>query len=566
MRRGLAACGALGLLACAFGASLAAPVTVDATLDRRSVTVGEAATLQVIVRGAPIGVDAPTLDLPSGLDVLSTGRANNFTFVDGKSAVEAIFRYQIAANAAGRYGIGPIAVHVGKETFRSLLVHLDASAAPSHLGAEPASAGTAAALFVDVAPARPWVGQPCVMRVRLVQRAPLAEDPQYTPPATPGFWSDPTGAPESYYADEHGRRVLVTETRARLYPLAPGPATIGEASATLVLAVGPRDPTPWTSARAPRHEVAVRSAPVAVDVRALPPGAPRGFNGAVGDFTPGWTADRARTSLDVPVTVRLDVRGHGNLPLLRPPELAAPDAEVFAGTMDDSLASPGGDGVGRKRFQWSALARGVGRLAVPAPRFAWFDPGAGAYRVADLPAVAIDVGPALFAGAAGGPGLPAAFAAGTDPGARAPAPWAWALGGLLIGAALVVARGGADPRAAVAARARPLEWLRAVGRTNGPDFWRAAEDASAWLATGGHDAESVRRDIAAARFGGTGIDVERVRRELVEAISAALPPRRRSAARRATAVVLVLAAAAVMTAFAPRAGDAPLAARMRAAD
>jgi hypothetical protein len=580
LRRRAGAVVALAMLALVAAApSRAAQVEVEAVLDRHAISIGDAATLQVTVRGAPMGVDQPEFDLPAGLEILSSGRANNFTWINGQSSVEIIFRYEITANAAGHYGIGPITVRVGKEAFRSGVLQLDATAAPSRIGggaggaagAPGAAEGTSdanapATLMVDVSPLNPWVGQPCVMRVRLVQRAPLAEDPQYTPPATPGFWTDRTSAPESYFADERGRRVLVTETRARLYPLAPGVSTVGEAVASLALASGAGDPMAWLTGRVPRREMVVRSTPVPVRVRALPPGAPQGFSGAVGDFTLRWSADRPRTSVDVPVTMRLDVRGRGNLPLIRPPELGAPDIEVFASTVDDSLASPGGDGIGRKRFQWTVLARTTGRHPIAAPAFAWFDPQAGAYRSADLAAIPIEVGPALFTGA-GSSELPAVLSShGVDAGARGPAPWAWALGGLLIGAALVLWRSSGDARVAAAQRAVPLEWLRAVGRASGPDFWRAADDASAWLGGRGRDVTHIRREIASARYGGTGIDAERVRRELVEAISQSLPPRSATAARRAIAVLVALAGLALIVVFGPRGADPRLDARARAAD
>src|SRR5262249_6898041 len=162
--------------------------------------------------------------------------------------------------------------------------------------------------------------------VRLIQRARLAEEPDYVPPTTAGFWTDKPSPPESYYAAQGDQRVLVTETRTRLYPLTPGVTTIGSATASLMVIEGgePDDPLSLLMARARRPVIAKR-APVPVHVRPLPRGAPAGFTGAVGRFEVSWSADRARTSRDVPITVRLDVRGIGNLPLVRPPELDDPE-------------------------------------------------------------------------------------------------------------------------------------------------------------------------------------------------------------------------------------------------
>lgn len=391
---------ALLLLAVEAGAA----VTVQARLERSTIEVGDATTLQVVVSGAGGNVSEPEFDVPPGLEILGTGRAQNFTWINGKSSVEIIYRFEISANTPGRYGLGPIAVRVGKEIFRSGVLSLEATAASTRIGGggggggSGGGAGGPASLLVDVIPPSPWVGQPCQLRVRLVLRGSLAEDPQYSPPATPGFWIDKTGAPESYYADERGERVLVTETRTRLYPLAPGAATVGEAAAVLALAGGVRDPLSWTAGRVPRREVLVRSQTLPVQVRRLPAGAPAGFTGAVGDLSARWTADRSRTSVDVPITVRLDLRGVANLPLIRPPALSGPDIDVFASTVEDSLASPGKDGTGRKRFQWTVLARRTGRLTLVAPAFSWFDPSTSTYQRAQLPPIDLEVGPALFTG------------------------------------------------------------------------------------------------------------------------------------------------------------------------
>ena len=92
------------------------------------------------------------------------------------------------------------------------------------------AAAEAASLLAEVEPREPWVGEPVWLRVRLVLARDLAEEPAYTPPVTTGFWAEAPSRPESYYATLGGRRVLVTETRTRLYPLAPGAAGVGAPS------------------------------------------------------------------------------------------------------------------------------------------------------------------------------------------------------------------------------------------------------------------------------------------------------------------------------------------------
>jgi len=553
--------GLLGL-----GGPARAAVEIEARLSRSKLSVGEVTTLEVVVKGAPSGVSDPEFTLPDGLELLSSGRSQNFTWANGKNSVEIIHRYEIGVNAAGHFGLGPISVRAGSETFRSGVLSLDASAAATHLSGTGDGSG-AASLAVDVIPSVPWQGQPCVLRVRLIQRSALAEDPQYTPPATPGFWTDKTSQPESYYADERSHRVLVTETRTRLYPLAAGTATVGEAAAALALATGADDPSTWIGGRVPRREVVVRSRPIPVRVRALPAGAPAGFGGAVGNLSARWSADRERTTVDVPITVWLDVRGVGNLPLVHPPALSADDIEVFANTVDDSLPSGTGEVAGRRRFQWTVLPRRPGTLSLSPPAFAWFDPGGGGYRRGDDTPITVEVGPALFAGSGAGAGVPMVFAEHPiDPGARPAAPWAWSLAGLLLAGAVALWRGAGVTPASAPARARALEWLRAVGRASGPDFWRAADEAGAWLEGEGKSVADLRRAIAAARFAGERANPEPLRRRLVEQISAALPPAPAHGALRAASAMLAALAVVCCLVFAPRGGDERGRAAARAAD
>ncbi len=562
MRAALLTCAALLVLA---GHARAA-VEVEARLARSRIAVGEAISLEVIVRNAPGNVGEPEFTLPEGLEVLSSGRAQNFTWINGKSSVEIIYRFEIAVGAAGRYSLGPIIVRAGKEVFRSGVLTLEASAAPTRVSGGVSGSG-AATLLVDVVPSNPWQGQPCQLRVRLIQRAALAEDPQYTPPPTPGFWTGKPSAPESYYAEERGSRVLVTETRTRLYPLASGVATVGEAVAMIALPTGSGDPLTWLGGRVPRREEVVRSRPVPVRVRALPAGPPAGFSGAVGTLGVRWSADRPRTTVDVPVTVRLDVRGAGNLPLIRPPELSGADIEVFASTVDDSMPGGPGETQGRRRFQWTVLARRPGTLTLSPPVFAWFDPATGSYRRADPTPLRLEVGSALFTGAGEGAGLPAVFARHPiDPGARPASPWGWSLAGLMVAAALILWRGAVAAPGSAAERARALEWLRAIGRATGPDFWRAADESSVWLEAQGKPIGSLRREIASARFAGAGADAESIRKRLVERIGAALPRSSGSGGRRAGAVALIALAAACCVLTGPRAGGAKPRAAARAAD
>lgn len=466
--------------------------------------------------------------------------------------------------AAGERVARPGQTRAGGPVPASRASESKASAAAS----DPALSSGAASLLVDVEPRAPWVGEPVLLRVRLVLARDLAEEPSYAPPMTTGFWAETPSRPESYYATYGGRRVLVTETRTRLYPLAPGLARIGSAGAGVVFQeLDGSDPRRWVSGGVPRRELALRSPAIEVSVRPLPPGAPPGFDGAVGRFNVRWSADRMRTSQDVPVTAWLDVRGVGNLPLIKAPPLSGTDGDVFVGTSDDSLPAPGASGPGRRRFQWNVLPRRPGPMSIAAPAFVWFDPVALVYRRAMLPPLEVEAGPPVFSSGAERGSYPAVFVReAADPFRSGVTPWVWTLAGLLLGVAAVVwrVRPAADPRAE--ARALGAGWRNALRAPGGPAFWRAAEETVEWLERNGRPVGEVRAQVVAKRYGGGDADVDAVRVRLSSELTAALPTAPAPWGWRPVAVVLAAVGVALLMSSGARLGGSANVLRLRAAD
>ena len=495
-------------------ASLALPahadVAVQVRLDRNVIPMGEATTLIVTVDGAGTGLAQPDVTLPDGVQTLGTSRSQNFAWVNGKSSAQTVFRIELGVDRAGAFPIGPIRVRVGSQWYQSDALTLTVAAERPRVGGS--GRGGPADMIVDVSPPAPYVGQPVILRVRLVQRTSLAEDPQYTPPPTPGFWSEKSSPPTSYYADERGARVLVTETRTRLYPLAVGLAHIGEAAAILALAPpsGGSDPFGLFGAGAARRALQVQSPPVDVHVRSLPPGAPPRYDGAVGRFTATWRADRRETPRDVPLVVSLDVRGVGNLPLLHTPAFATPDAEVFSSTVQDSLGLSGTMNPGRRQFQWTVLPRHTGTLRLDPPAFVWFDDASGRYMQVAMPPVTVEVTQPVGGHDPNTGGFPKAFNAHPlDPGTRPARAWGLGLAGLLLGLGLGRAR--ALRLRARTAAAPPPSWVEGLRHARGASFWAAAGRACETLAARGVDVSTWKLEIDAARFGGKGADEERLR-------------------------------------------------------
>lgn len=548
----LAALAGMTVLALMLGAgSVFAAVEIVAELAQRAVGLGGTTSLLVTVRGASGSVSSPEFDIPADLEVAASGRSQSFSWINGRSSSEVTFRYELAPRAAGNYSVGPFRVKVGNDVYMHppLTLRADAGGSGGSGGsgaaprlADDASDGPApASLIVDVTPREPYVGEPALMRVRLVQRQPLAEDPRYSPPPTPGFWGEGPSEPESYYGSQSAARVLVTETRTRLYPLVSGVQTVGSAEAILVIETGGQafDPFGWFRGGA-RRQMEIRSNPVRVRVRPLPPGAPENFGGAVGTYSLQWSVDRRRSSQDQPLTVKLDVRGSGNLPLLRTPEFRPEGFEVFAGTVEDSFAASGTVGRGRRAFRWTVLPRSLGQLALDPPSFSWFDPQERVYRTSSLAPLALEIGPPASSPAGHTSQFPKVFTrAPLDPFARPAQPWWLALAGVLLGLAVALVRLARRPSGAGAEDAERDRLLHAVRGASGDALWTEAERARAWLEPRGIDVSAWRSEITAVRYGGAHADPESVRARVIDSL------RRAAAAGRPRWALPAAAAASV---------------------
>jgi hypothetical protein len=540
------------------------PPPAEARVERSTLAMGENLSLEIVAHG-PVN-NEPAFDVPAGLEMLGSGRSQNFSWINGRSSAETIFHYELGAARAGHYTLGPFHVSVNGQAVTVPAIEINVMAAPTSIGAPGGGTGPAT-LLADVEPHDPYVGQPVLLRVRLVQRAQLAEDPQYAPPSTPGFWSEVASQPESYYAAEGNARVLVTETRTRLYPLASGTQTVGEAVARLaLLQPGSNDPALWLSGRVPRQEMVVRSQPVRVHVRPLPPGAPAGFGGAVGVLSARWSCDRARTARDVPATVELEVRGIGNLSLIHAPPLDGDDFEVFSGTTEDSLGTPGQAAAGRRTFRWTVLPRREGTLQIPAPAFQWFDPSAETYRTASLSPLALEVGPALRAASTSEQSFPSEFFEHpVSPFGKRVQPWTFAIAGLLAGGSIVSWRGGGRPEAAAERRAEIASRRAALAGAGGAAFWKLAEETAGWLESEQALPAALRDRIAQARYSSGTHNPAPVRRDL-DALLAARTPRGGALPRRALSTGMMVVALALAFVGAGRPGPVAAARAVREAD
>ena len=116
--------------------------------------------------------------------------------------------------------------------------------------------------------------------------------------------------------------------------------------------------------------------------RALPPGAPAGFNGAVGRFSIQSSADTDELEEGDPIAIRLTVTGRGNLDTLPAPTLDAPAGEWKSYEPSRlERQDERRDVTGTVRF--SQIIRPLAtQPEIPSFQLVYFDPGTAGYETA----------------------------------------------------------------------------------------------------------------------------------------------------------------------------------------
>ena len=154
-----------------------------------------------------------------------------------------------------------------------------------------------------------------------------------------------------------------------------------------------------------RREVTVKSETIPLEVKALPPGSPPTFSGAVGNFSMTADANPKRVQVGDPITIKMEIAGRGNFDRVTAPGLSDengwhkyPPSSNFK--QDDDVGISG-----TKTFEM-VVSPNEKKSALPPLAFSYFDPVKEKYVTLEsqaMPLVVEGNGPALSAIAAATP-------------------------------------------------------------------------------------------------------------------------------------------------------------------
>lgn len=139
-------------------------------------------------------------------------------------------------------------------------------------------------------------------------------------------------------------------------------------------------------------KVNLKSDPIRITVKDLPPGAPAEFSGAVGRLSCEVSLDKKQTKANEAVTLKVKISGKGNIKLVESPKITfPPDFESYDPKENSNINATMSGVSGTKTFEYLIIPRNAGDFKIPISSFVYFDLDKKQYVSIDFPDMMLNV-------------------------------------------------------------------------------------------------------------------------------------------------------------------------------
>lgn len=145
------------------------------------------------------------------------------------------------------------------------------------------------------------------------------------------------------------------------------------------------------------------SAPITINVKELPAGAPASFNGGVGSFSITSSLSKNKVRANDAVNLIVRISGSGNVKLVEAPKVQFPvDFDSFDPKVTENVKTTAAGSYGAKVFEYSFIPRSAGKFTIPALEYTYFDMASKRYKTIRTQPHTIAVAPDPTGGARNG--------------------------------------------------------------------------------------------------------------------------------------------------------------------
>jgi BatD DUF11 like domain len=416
--------------------------SVTAVLNSSEAALGETVRLEIRVIGAR-GADAPEEIMVDGLEIRRTGTSQRIEMNNLNLTSSVVYDYTVMPLRAGRFAIPSQTIRVGNNSLRTPALTLNVAdssgrSSGARSGRDTQAAGANNLVFAElIVPSKTaYVGEIVPVQIRMGfdprVRPRLIEPPEIT---GQGFTAQKLQQSAENTETIGGRIYEVVTYKTAIAAARAGKFEIGPVKAKAQVVIPRRQSAPRTRGRSPfdlfdqddpfsdpffsnpfsqfgeRREVEIKSEPVALEVKSLPPNAPPSFSGAIGNFTMTTEAKPKTVQVGDPITVTNTISGRGNFDRVNAPVIEDergwhkyPPSSKFK--QDDEVGLSG-----TKTFEM-VLSPNEKKQGLPLLAFSYFDPVKEQYVTVHSDPIPINVeGGAVVASSAGTSATPATAAA-----------------------------------------------------------------------------------------------------------------------------------------------------------
>jgi hypothetical protein len=390
----------LALVAVALVHSAAWAATFTAQLDRDTMTLGEQATLSLKFEGVQ-PQDAPAIPRIAGLEFQYVGPSSSFSFINGQTSSSVTYNYLVTAQREGEFTIPALQANVGGQRLASGALKLVVAKVNAPAVADVATGREPAFLKLVVPKSKVYVGEPMVGELDLFLRDDVegVNNFQLNGSPTDGFNAGKTAEQQGMRRRAQiGNRVYtVIPLSLPLTAIRAGSLTLGPFTAGVVVTLPSQNQggDPFFSRffhQGEQKQVALTTEPIKVESLPLPAkNQPANFGGAVGNFTMSANAGPTTVTVGDPITVRVQISGHGALDAVAlPVQDAWRDFKTYPPTTKVETSDQFGF-QGTKTFEQIISPQNADVHELPALSFSFFNPDDGQYHTLTQPAVPLVV-------------------------------------------------------------------------------------------------------------------------------------------------------------------------------
>lgn len=382
--------------------SLAEDISVSASVDRKSVAVGDAITLTIEVQGSQ-SVGAPALPDVDGFQSQYIGPSMQISIVNGQSSASVAHRYSLMAAKTGQFTIPPVIIEHEGKTYRTNPIEVQiASGSSVQRSGSITPAGLKDYIYLTISTERKtaYLNEGIPLRLRLHVRSGLdVREIRYPTFPSAGFSVLPFDEPIQRLANIEGVRFRIIDFPTTVYPVTCGELSLGPAELNCSLIVTRsqsrlRAREPFFDDffdRRERRPLNIKSDPYRITVKPLPTERqPRSFSGAVGQYALDVVAKPTSLKVGEPITLTVTIKGYGNIDAVKMPRIIGLDRfKVYEPQVDVKKAGSSGE----KAFEQVLIPTSAEIKAIPQILLSYFDPEAGEYRTRVRGPIPIQVAP-----------------------------------------------------------------------------------------------------------------------------------------------------------------------------